>query len=255
MSFGRKSSRNVPSNLSVLEGIEYVLREQPYTSHSVLFQAGWLSSPYRPICSPNARLGYFPYLVSPLTHPSSPITEGTPPNSASLSRPGSPASLLTPSALKKLARFSSESDGLWSDIKSMRWMRVPASSFKMILYPVILYSNYRLLQAWNLVPPDWYNPFEPLLFISHRIPDSPPENPRYQKGYFDLLFIAFYVIVWSFIRQSVTSYVFDPFGRRFGIKKPAKLDRFGEQGYAIIYFSFMSILGLVSCSASNFVLL
>ena len=118
----------------------------------------------------------------------------------------------------------------------------------MILYPTIFYANYRFLQAWNLVPPDWYNPFEPLLFISHRVPNSSPENPQYQKGYLDLVFIAFYVIVWSFVRQGMTLYLFHPFARWYGIKKAAKLDRFGEQGYAITYFSLMSILGLVSSS-------
>ncbi|KAF8528669.1 TLC domain-containing protein [Gautieria morchelliformis] len=140
---------------------------------------------------------------------------------------------------------------LSSDLRSMRWMRVPESSFKMILYPVIFYANYRFLQAWNLVPPDWYNPFEPLLFLSHRIPDSTPDSPRYQKGYLDLLFIAFYVIVWSFIRQTITLYIFNPLARWFGIKKPSKIDRFGEQGYAITYFTFMTLLGLGVMSESK----
>ncbi|KAF8529143.1 longevity assurance proteins LAG1/LAC1 [Hysterangium stoloniferum] len=165
-------------------------------------------------------------------------------------RPGSPA-LLTPSALKALGRFSSDSEGLWSDLKSMRWMRVPASSFKMILYLVMLYFNFRWLQSWNLIPDTWLNPFEPLIFISHRIPDSPPDDPRYQKGYLDLLFIAFYVIVWSFIRQAITLYAFHPLARRCGIKKSAKVDRFGEQGYALTYFSVMSILGLGVMSQSK----
>jgi len=128
----------------------------------------------------------------------------------------------------------------------MRWMTVPASSFQMILYPALGYLNYRLLQAWNLVPQHWYNPFEHLLFISHPIPDSSPHDPRYRKGYLDLLFIAYYVIFWSFIRQSFTLHVFHPTARRFGIRKAAKRDRFGEQGYAVAYFTFMSILGLVS---------
>ena len=188
---------------------------------------------------------------SSLAHDTCSPTQDTPTNgSPPSSRPGSPALLLAP-ALKSFARFSSESEGLWSDLKSMRWMRVPASSFKMILYPTIFYANFRFLQAWNFVPSDWYNPFEPLLFISHPVPDSSPEAPRYQKGYLDLLFIAFYVIVWSFVRQGTTLYIFHPFARSFGIKKAAKLDRFGEQGYAITYFSFTSILGLVGNSPSD----
>ncbi|KAF8591529.1 longevity assurance proteins LAG1/LAC1 [Ramaria rubella] len=213
-----KSSRPIPSNLSVIEGIE-----QDGSHH--------LTGPFVP---------------------ATPIGANTPVDgSYSLSRPGSPAALLTPTALKALARFSSESEGLWSDLKSMRWMRVPASSFKMILYPTVLYANYRFLQAWHLVPPDWYNPFEPLLFISHRVPDSSPEDPRYQKGYLDILFVLFYVIVWSFVRQSMTLYIFHPIARHVGIKRSSKLDRFGEQGYAITYFSLMSIIGLIVMSQTN----
>lgn len=137
-------------------------------------------------------------------------------------------------------------DGLWSDLKTMRWMRVPASSFKMIFYPAIFYLNYRFLQFCSLIPQHWYNPFQPLLFISHHIPGSSSTDPRYRKGYLDILFIAYYVIVWSFVRQAITLYIFHPIARRFGINKAAKRDRFGEQGYALTYFSLMSILGLVS---------
>jgi very-long-chain ceramide synthase len=207
-----------------------------------------LTGPFLPPTQVSLSLSLSLSLSSLSSH--SPVRESSP-NSFSLSRPASPVALLTPAALQKFARFSSESEGLCSDLKSMRWMRVPASSFKMILYPTIFYFNYRFLQVWNLVPPDWYNPFQPLLFISHRLPDSHPDFPRYQKGYLDLLFIAFYVIVWSFVRQLITLHMFHPLARRYGIKKPAKLDRFGEQGYAVLYFSLMSSLGLVSYPPST----
>ena len=113
----------------------------------------------------------------------------------------------------------------------------------MLLIVVLLWSNWEMLAPW--VAQGLPNPFEPMLFISHRVPDSPPEDPRYQKGWLDLVFIAYYIIFWSFVRQSLTIYVARPIARWFGIKKEAKLERFGEQAYAIIYFGVMGSWGLV----------
>ena len=103
--------------------------------------------------------------------------------------------------------------------------------------------------GWELLAPyaaeGVTNPFSPLLFISHRIPSSSDNDPRYQKGWLDLVFIAYYVVAWSFVRQAITLYICRPIARWFGIRKEAKLDRFGEQGYAVLYFAFTSIWGIV----------
>lgn len=61
----------------------------------------------------------------------------------------------------------------------------------------------------------------------------------------DILFLAYYVVVFSFIRQTLTIHVLKPLARKWGIRKEGKLDRFGEQGYALIYFSFFGTFGLV----------
>lgn len=121
--------------------------------------------------------------------------------------------------------------GLWSDLKSMRWMTVPckyshspyyylssravpstlylsltpkilpfahvpflsdaacvvisshdakhvlaASSFKMIMIVLVLWTN------WHFLAPHISNPFEPLIFLSYYVPDSDPGRPRYAKG-------------------------------------------------------------------------
>ena len=105
----------------------------------------------------------------------------------------------------------------------------------------MLWANWEILSPY--VPSDVPNPFRPLLFISHRVPSSPETDPRYQKGYLDLVFIAYYIVFWSFVRQTITSYL-RPLARWFGVKKQAKVDRFGEQGYAILYFSFTGLWGL-----------
>ncbi|KAM5540480.1 hypothetical protein V8D89_005938 [Ganoderma adspersum] len=141
-----------------------------------------------------------------------------------------------------LSPWSTQSHGFWTDIKTLRWVIVPTSSLKILLFFVVLWANWELLSphmAKNIS-----NPFTPLLFISHRIPSSPDDDPRYQKGYLDFAFLAYYIVFWSFVRQAITVYLCRPIARWFGIKKKAKLDRFGEQGYAVIYFAFTATWGV-----------
>jgi acyl-CoA-dependent ceramide synthase len=52
------------------------------------------------------------------------------------------------------------------------------------------------------------------------------------------------VVFFSFVRQSVLFKICYPIARHFGIRKGDKLARFGEQGYAILYFSFFGAWGL-----------
>ena len=106
---------------------------------------------------------------------------------------------------------------------------------------MLLWANWEIVTPF--VAPGVPNPFTPMIFISHRVQDSPADDPRYRKGYMDLVFIAYYIIFWSFIRQSITMYLCRPIARYFGIKKEGKLDRFGEQGYAVIYFAFTGFWG------------
>ena len=69
----------------------------------------------------------------------------------------------------------------------------------------------------------------------------------------DLAFVASYLVFWSFMRQVFILHIFRHFGRWHGIKK-SKSDRFGEQGYAIVYWGTMSVWGYVSSLAREFVL-
>ncbi|KAL5527325.1 hypothetical protein ACEPAG_6116 [Sanghuangporus baumii] len=108
-----------------------------------------------------------------------------------------------------------ESKGLWSDIKTLRWIRVPSSSFKLLLIPIFLYG---ICEALAIRP----NPFEPMIFISYPIADSAPDDTRYAKGWLDLVFIGYHIIVFSFIRQFLVLKVIRPISIRIRIKK-AKL--------------------------------
>lgn len=78
------------------------------------------------------------------------------------------------------------------------------------------------------------------------MPDSDPTDQRYQKGWLDLVFLAYYVLFWSFIRQVLAVKVSQRIARWFGLRKIAKVERFGEQGYALVYFLVMGLWGYVS---------
>ncbi|KAJ7047274.1 longevity assurance proteins LAG1 LAC1 [Mycena alexandri] len=133
---------------------------------------------------------------------------------------------------------------------SLRWVVEPAESFKLLLIPIVLYLNWELLTPQlttllePLVPviapylPDGRisNPFAPIFLLSHRIPTSDPADPRYSKGWYDLLFIAYNIVFFSCFRQLITVTLFGRVAKYFRIKKEAKVDRFGEQGYALVYF-------------------
>ncbi|KZT74358.1 longevity assurance proteins LAG1/LAC1 [Daedalea quercina L-15889] len=138
--------------------------------------------------------------------------------------------------------WSTKSEGLLADIRSWRWVIVPRSSFTILLIVVVLFCNWELITPY--VAPGVPNPFASLLFISHRVPTSSPDDPRYAKGYLDLVFIAYYIVFWSWVRQVITLHICWPIARWFGIKKHAKLARFGEQGYAMAYFAVMGAWGV-----------
>lgn len=121
-----------------------------------------------------------------------------------------------------------------------------ASALKLLLIPMFLYINWELLAPYVAKDTSSSNPFAPLLFLSHRVPTSSPDDPRYAKGYLDLLFIAYYIVFFSFVRQTITISLCRPLARYFGIRKQAKLDRYGEQGYALVYFAILGAWGIVS---------
>ncbi|KAJ7644087.1 longevity-assurance protein 1 [Roridomyces roridus] len=136
----------------------------------------------------------------------------------------------------------------------LRWVVQPVQSFKLLLIPLVLYINWELftpqLQAAiaPLAPSLIHdgrlaNPFAGIFLLSHRIPESDPSDPRYAKGWFDLAFLAYYVVFFSCFRQLVTINTFGPIAKYFGLKKEAKIDRFGEQGYALVYFALSGFWG------------
>lgn len=108
-----------------------------------------------------------------------------------------------------------------------------------------LLSVAKLLAGDSYPLPDSLpNPFTPFIFISHLVPDSDPADLRYQKGWLDLLFLAYHVFFYSFVRQVLAVKISHRIAEHFGVKK-VKRDRFGEQVYAVIYFLINGLWGYV----------
>ncbi|KAJ6539437.1 TLC domain-containing protein [Mycena capillaripes] len=139
----------------------------------------------------------------------------------------------------------------------LRWVIEPAESFKLLLVPIVLYINWELLtpHLGSLLEPlapvvgpylpngRLANPFGPLFLLSGKVPTSDPDDPRYAKDWCDLLFLAYNIVFFSCFRQLVTVNLFRRIAKYFGLKKEAKLDRFGEQGYAVVYFGLTGAWG------------
>lgn len=92
------------------------------------------------------------------------------------------------------------------------------------------------------------NPFSKIFLLDGYISTSSPDDPRYRKTYWDLAFISYYVVFFSFVRQTLASKVSIPLARYFGLRKEAKIDRYAEQAYAFFYFAVSGTFGYVCLS-------
>lgn len=140
-----------------------------------------------------------------------------------------------------IPHWEQASQGFWNDLKTMRWMRHPGTSFRMILIllvPWIILEQFRSL--------GWIdsNPLSSFIVISYPLPLQAGElYPHYGKGFKDFLFLAFYIIVFSFIRQTVTECIARPYAKWLGLRG-TKQDRFVDQGYAVFYWGSATLIGL-----------
>jgi len=124
------------------------------------------------------------------------------------------------------------------DFKGFRWMRKPDSSLRIISLALLAYGSLELLGLPN--------PLSNFVTISYPLPLEPKDNGvrRYGKGYADLAFLAFYVVVFSFVRQFSVLYIARPLAIKGGIRGTTKIERFTEQGYAFMYWGSSSVWGL-----------
>ncbi|KAF8197822.1 hypothetical protein K438DRAFT_2016518 [Mycena galopus ATCC 62051] len=91
-------------------------------------------------------------------------------------------------------------------------------------------------------------PFVPLspntvTYISSLHPASVPQQ-LYAKGPALLALLAWLLLLFSLLRLIFNHHLFLLVARRWGISKRAKVGRFGEQGYQVVYFSVVRIWGM-----------
>src|ERR1700761_7370874 len=67
----------------------------------------------------------------------------------------------------------------------------------------------------------------------------------------DLAFISYYGVVLSFIRQILVVQVFQRFAKWWGIRSLGRRERYGEQGYALVYFAIFGAWGVVCHHSST----
>lgn len=126
----------------------------------------------------------------------------------------------------------------------------PVYTLPVLLIPLILFLIWEFIvphfsQPLEVSSPPRENPFAPFIRLSHRV-SEPGAEPRYARGTGDFAFVAYHVVVFSLIRQLITVSLGRRVGRFFEITRAGKLDRFGEQGYAFVYFLVFGAWGVVS---------
>ena len=122
------------------------------------------------------------------------------------------------------------------------WCYFKGASIKLLLFPIMLYANWEFLSSFLELGTS--NPFANIFFISGYLPDSKPDDPHYRKSFWDLAFLLYYIVFFSFIRETIAIYVSRPAAKYFGLKR-SKFDRFGEQTYALFYFTIFGAWGYV----------
>ncbi|KAJ7719370.1 TLC domain-containing protein, partial [Mycena olivaceomarginata] len=149
------------------------------------------------------------------------------------------------------------------------WAVSPASAARVLALPPLLAlpAHYLLPYLRPFLPTRLQsigNPFTPFFLLSHlaltpeRVTASMTNEAFleaggkvYVKGLGDLLLVAYSIVLFSLLRLLFTHYAFPALARRYGIRKPGKLERFGEQGYAMVYFAVFSVWGIYNMSTSR----
>lgn len=111
--------------------------------------------------------------------------------------------------------------------------------------PLVLIGVFLAVFAIN---PTESNPMHHFIFLSYRIAPAagtPAGTPdQYGKGWWDLAFVAFYIIILSFTREFIMQKFLRPLAKKSGLKSRAKQSRFMEQMYTAVYFGFLGPVGL-----------
>lgn len=120
--------------------------------------------------------------------------------------------------------------------------RLPLSKFFPGLLLVLLDFPFKVVAvivagAVLQVPLFWR-----FLFISYQ----QPATGLYGKGPADVMFLFFWINLFTMLRAAFMQYVLMPLGEWGQIKSQRKLTRFTEQGWTVVYYSLSWGVGMVS---------
>ena len=94
------------------------------------------------------------------------------------------------------------------------------------------------------------NPVSKALFVSYPLAHDDPiaqKDPhgrqQYGKGAADFIFVAFYIVFFTFTREFTMQRILRPIAIWLGIRNKAKQARFLEQAYTAVYFGIMGPIG------------
>lgn len=79
------------------------------------------------------------------------------------------------------------------------------------------------------------------LFVSYK-----KASNQYSKGVADIYFVAFWSIMFTFLRAIFIKYLYIPFSNYFKIGKASKRQRVAEQSYILAYYVIFGSAGMVN---------
>ncbi|KAK9459465.1 TLC domain-containing protein [Lipomyces oligophaga] len=135
------------------------------------------------------------------------------------------------------AAESSTASLWWTRYRELAYQKTWLNPF---VFTVFISLVYLVSPKGSLV----YSVLKPFLTLSYPAFDASSGKVMYGKGLKDFCFVAFYTVVFTFIREFCMQQILEPLARYSGLRKKGKIDRFMEQTYAIIYYGVMAPWGL-----------
>jgi very-long-chain ceramide synthase len=72
------------------------------------------------------------------------------------------------------------------------------------------------------------------------------ETQQYGRGWDDMYFVFFWIVLLTGMRAAIMDYVLKPFAKWGGVESKKAVVRFTEQGWVFIYYVLSWSLGMVS---------
>lgn len=162
---------------------------------------------------------------------SSPDSSSSP---VSASSTVSTASSITSSSLSKPERAK----GL-----AWIWFREFAYRNTWFLPLLALGSCFSLYAGLEFFAPH-QNFMRPFFELSYKTIDPTTGEAMYGKGKKDFLFVAMFIVFFTFFREFCMQILLRPLAIKLGIARQSKISRFMEQTYSIVYYSMSGPFGL-----------